>query len=218
MYEFYLDKIMLPVAPGKLQLSIENQNKTLQLINEGEINLLKKAGLTDLEFEALLPNSTYPFASYKNGYQEAEYYLNELEKLKISLEPFQFIVTRQKGAKQLFSTNMKVSLEEYKIKEDSKEGFDLLVNIKLKQYQDYGPKTYKVMGDKVSTEKQRETKNSPAPKSTAKTHKVKSGDTLWLVAKKYYGNGSKYKALATANKISNPNVIKVGQVLTIPPL
>lgn len=41
MYYFYLDKILLPIAPEKLELSIKNQNKTLNLINGEEINMIK---------------------------------------------------------------------------------------------------------------------------------------------------------------------------------
>ena len=41
MYYFYLDKLLLPVAPEKLELKIKNQNKTMNLINEGEINQIK---------------------------------------------------------------------------------------------------------------------------------------------------------------------------------
>lgn len=41
MYDFYLNKMLLPIAPEKLELKIKNQNKTMNLINEGEINLIK---------------------------------------------------------------------------------------------------------------------------------------------------------------------------------
>ena len=51
MYDVYLDKMLCPIAPDKLQLKISNKNKTLVLINEGEINILKKAGLTEISFE-----------------------------------------------------------------------------------------------------------------------------------------------------------------------
>ena len=51
-----------------------------------------------------------------------------------------------------------------------------------------------------------------------KTYTVKKGDTLWGIAKKYYGNGAKYPTIYNANKgkIKNPNLIYVGQVFTIP--
>lgn len=57
---------------------------------------------------------------------------------------------------------------------------------------------------------------STAP--TAKTYTVKAGDSLWAIAAKYYGNGADYNKIFNANtdKISNPNLIYVGQVLTIP--
>lgn len=141
-YMCYLDKMLLPIAPSKLQLKIENQNKTLTLINDGEINILKKAGLTNVEFDALIPNVRYPFATYKNGFQKAKVFLDKLEQLKTSQEPFQFIVTRETpSGSSLFGTNMKVSLEDYKIKEEAKQGFDVVVSIKLKQYKDFGTKT-----------------------------------------------------------------------------
>lgn len=38
------------------------------------------------------------------------------------------------------------------------------------------------------------------PAETSTTHKIKSGDTLWGIAKKYYGNGAKWKTIYDANK------------------
>lgn len=40
---------------------------------------------------------------------------------------------------------------------------------------------------------------------------VARGDTLWAIASKYLGAGSKYKQLAAINNISNPDLIYVGQ-------
>lgn len=221
-YMFYLDKMLLPIAPSKLQLKIENQNKTLTLINDGEINILKKAGLTDVEFDALIPNVRYPFARYKSGFQKAKVFLDKLEELKVSQEPFQFIVTREiTSGNSSFGTNMKVSLESYTIKEEAKQGLDVVVSIKLKQYRDFGTKTCKVTfaqsKPQAAVQQTRETTKSPAPAS-AKSYTVVKGDCLWNIAKKFYGNGSKYTVIANANKdkIKNPNLIYPGQVLTIP--
>ena len=67
-YYFYLGNMLLPVAPDKLTLKVNNNNKTYDLINEQEINVLKNPGLTDIEFKALLPNVKYPFLYVANGY------------------------------------------------------------------------------------------------------------------------------------------------------
>lgn len=221
-YHFYMDKVLCPIAPSKLQLKIKGQNKTLTLINEGEINILKQAGLTEVSFDLLLPNVQYPFATYKSGFKKANYFLDALEKLKTGKKPFQFIVTRLlPNGKMLFDTNMKVSLEDYDIKEDVKQGFDVVVSVKLKQYKDYGTKTCNITfastKPKVSVQTTRPAEKSPAP-SANQTYTVKKGDCLWNIAKKFYGNGSKYKIIVDANKgkIKNANLIYPGQVLTIP--
>lgn len=224
-YSFYLGNMLCPVPPSKLQLKVKGQNKTLTLINEGEVNILKQAGLTDVSFDMLIPNVKYPFATYKAGFQNAQVFLNQLEKLKTAQESFQFIVTRTfPNGKMLFDTNMKVSLEDYTIKEDAEEGFDVIVLVKLKQYKDFGTKTCKIKfaksKPKVSKKKKkRETTKSPEPKKSNKTYTVKKGDCLWNIAKKFYGNGSKYTVIYNANKdkIKNPNLIYPGQVFTIPP-
>lgn len=222
-YYFYMGKMLCPVAPSKLQLKIQNENKTLTLINEGEVNILKKAGLTDISFDLLLPNVKYPFATYKSGFVNAKVFLEQLEKMKLSKEPFQFIVTRTlPNGKMLFDTNMKVSLESYDIKEDSKQGFDVTVSVKLKQYREFGTKTCNITfaGTKPKATVQPARPASPASPAPAQnqTYTVKKGDCLWNIAKKFYGNGAKYTTIFNANKgkIKNANLIYVGQVLTIP--
>lgn len=223
-YDFYLKKCLLPIPPQKLQIKINNANKTLSLINEGEINILKKAELSDIEFECELPQVKYPFAVYKSSFKNAEYFLNYFENLKTGLKPFQFIVSRTlPNGKVLFSTNFKVTMESYTIDESAANGFDVTVKIKLKQWRDYGTKTVSIKTTSSSTtaavEKKRSAESSPAPAET-QSYTVVAGDCLWNIAKKYYGDGSLYTKLVEANQnvlaSRSPNLIFAGDVLTIP--
>ena len=251
-YDFYLSKCLLPITPEKVQIKINNSNKTAVLINEGQINILKKAALTDIEFECTIPQIQYPFAVYKSGFQSAEYFLEYFELLKVQKKPFQFIISRTlPNGKVLFSTNIKVSLEDYTLTEDASNGFDIVVKIKLKQYREYGTKVVNldensveettetsggsnitaaisVASSLVSAVKKiaatitetRSTETSPEPTSP-ETYTVVKGDCLWNIAKKYYGDGSKYTVIYNANTDvigGNPNLIYPGQVLTIPNL
>jgi LysM repeat protein len=59
-----------------------------------------------------------------------------------------------------------------------------------------------------------ETEHEPEP--AARTYTVESGDTLWAISERFYGDGSKYQIIADASGISNPDLIFPGQVLTIP--
>ncbi|WP_277680014.1 LysM peptidoglycan-binding domain-containing protein [Gracilibacillus dipsosauri] len=218
MYNFFIDDLQLPVAPSSMQTQINNKNETITLMNDGEVNILKKPGLTDIEFEVLLPNVQYPFAIYTDGFKPATFYLEKFEKLKVEQESFQFIVNRMMpNGKLLFDTNMTVSLEEYSIEEDANNGFDLMVTISLKQYRPYGNKKVEIKQSSTSsTKKATVKKQRKAPsKPKVKTHKVVPGDTLWAIAKRYLGNGARYPELARINNIKNPNLIFPGQVIKL---
>lgn len=56
----------------------------------------------------------------------------------------------------------------------------------------------------------------PAPPGAPSTHTVKGGETLSSIALQHYKDASKFRLIADANGITNPNLIRVGQVLTIP--
>jgi nucleoid-associated protein YgaU len=57
-----------------------------------------------------------------------------------------------------------------------------------------------------------------APAGGDRVHNVVSGDTLSAMAKKYYGDASKYNKIFEANRdqLNDPDKIKVGQRLKIP--
>lgn len=212
-YACYLGGVELP-TPAKLTVKIKSKNKTLILLNEGEINFLRTPGLSEIVLPLTLPMLT--------GSRSPDYYLGVLEKLKTSKAPTQFILVRvSPDGRTLYDTNLRVSVEDYNIVEDAKEGLDVSVDVNLKQWRSYGTKTVTIeepaedtQVQTVSVEKERDASTAP----TAKTYTVKAGDTLWALAAKYYGSGAQYTKIYNANtdKISNPNLIYVGQVLTIP--
>ena len=63
MYKFYFNQDVLPVTPGAITTTFKNQNKTITLINEGEVNLPKAPGLTEYSFKFMLPWCNYPFVN-----------------------------------------------------------------------------------------------------------------------------------------------------------
>ena len=48
------------------------------------------------------------------------------------------------------------------------------------------------------------------------TYTVVAGDCLWNIAYKLYGTGTLYTKLAEANKLADPYIIYIGQILTVP--
>ncbi len=220
-YACYLDGVEFP-TPAKLTVKVKNKNKTLVLLDEGEINFLRTPGLSEI----VVP---FEFSMLAGG-RSPDYYLGILERLKTEKKHTQFILVRRTpNGRALYDTNIQVSCEDYNIVEDAKKGLDVSVDVNLKQWRDYGTKTVTVQESTptaqptqdqtpqpktVAVEKERDASTAP----TAKTYTVKKGDTLWAIAAKYYGAGAQYTKIYNANtdKISNPNLIYVGQVLTIP--
>lgn len=222
-YKMYLDGVLMPITPSKVKVKINNQNDTLTLINGEEINILKAAGLSDVSFDLLLPQVSYPFTN--GGAQSADYYLSLFERLKTAKQPFQWILNREKpNGGRLFYTNLTVGLEDYQITDDAEEGFDITVTVSLKQYRHYGTKTVTVKpppspaptAKPTATVEPPKRETSQAPK--AATYTVKAGDCLWNIVKKQLGNGADYTKIYNLNKdkIKNPNLIYPGQVLTLP--
>ncbi len=58
-------------------------------------------------------------------------------------------------------------------------------------------------------------KNSSAPSASYKMYTVKKGDSLWSIAKKQLGKGSRYPEIVTLNKLGK-KAIKPGQKLKLP--
>lgn len=220
MYSFYIDGTLLPVAPQKLTVKIKGNNKTLTLVNEGDINFLRAPGLTEISFDAVLPMlGQYHFAG---SYRKPDAYLDLFEGLMTGKAPFRFLVSRvSPSGKLLYDTNMKVSLENYTVTEDATKGPDVTVAITLKQFISYSTKTVTIVQPEPEKKVVREeTKRDSGSAPKAKTYTVKPGDCLWNLAKKYYGNGADYMKIYNANpsvvKGRSPNLLYVGEVLTIP--
>lgn len=214
-YEFYLDDMRLPVNPSKLKMQISGKNETTTLISGQEINLLRKPGLTQIEFDMLLPQVQYSFGE---TLQPAITYLNKLEALIVEKKPFHFKILRTSpDGRFLFHTERLVALEDYSITEDASEGLDITVSVKLKNYVEYSTIPDHIQknpdGSMSIVEQRPLSDNAPSLKN--KIYKALTGETLWEICKKVLGDGSRYKRIAELNGITDPNEIKEGQVIRL---
>ena len=221
-YIFYLDGILVPITPSSITTKINNKNKVVTLINDGDFNTLKEEGLKEFTFDMCLPAYKYPFA--RGVLLPINYYLNMLSFLKNSKKPFRFIVIREGAVGSSgYNTTMLVSLENYEIKEDAGNGRDVVVSVTLKEYKNVNSTLFKYVNIgaqaigtalSVATFISTKTRDSSSKKSQ-RTYKVKEGDTLYIIAKKELGDANKCNFLKELNKLSSIHDIKPGQVIRL---
>ena len=202
-YTFYFqdgsDVLTFPITPAELSIKIGSNNKVITLISEGDINVLKSPSLIEVEFDARFPMRKYP---YSRNVADFQTYFDKFQALKEGKRSFRFIVTRTThNNKRLWDTNLLVALEEVEFNESYDEGDDVIVSFKLKQFKEYGVKTLSTSLARPKTTSTSQTLRSTNNKtSSSQNYTVKSGDCLWNIAKKYYGDGSKYTVIYNANK------------------
>ena len=86
----------------------------------------------------------------------------------------------------------------------------------VKTIGDTGPQAVTPSSSRVHHEATKPAKVAKVKAAGAGKYVVKKGDSLSKIAKLLYGDSKKFKEIAMANNITNPNKIRVGQVLVIP--
>ncbi|MGN1230801.1 MAG: LysM peptidoglycan-binding domain-containing protein, partial [Anaerotignum sp.] len=191
MYRLYLKQdgkqILLPVAPAEMETKTGNRNKTVYILNFGEMNLAKKPGLQEIRFTALLPGRQYSFVQTEDGFHEPEYFLNYFKEYKAAAKPVQLILFRKLAdGTQLFCGNMEVLLEDYTVTEKGGEQGDFWVELHWKEWKAAKSIRYSIKGNTMVEQGQQRQVKQPAAAYT-----VQKGDCLWSIAKKQLGDGAK---------------------------
>lgn len=225
-YSIYLNNILLPVTPPSVEIESEGKNDSIELIDGSEINVLKKPGLKTIRFECRLPQDDCPYAVYEKGFMPAQYYIDQFGKLQENKTPFQFILNRLVRSKyrggietsninSSYDTNIKVAIENMGQNEDADNGFDIILDMELREYVDYSTKTFEIKKEEVVEIPPERPVDPPPPEVQTRIYLVRGGDSLWAIAARELGDGSRYKEIASKNNIADPNRIQPGQSLDL---
>ena len=202
-----------PTMPEQIEVSSTLAIEKYEVLGLGQIAVPVNMELHSYKFECEFPHESRFYTHTNEEFKASDYYLSRFKKWRKELTPVRLIASN--GISN--DINGLVLIEELTVTEKAGEEGDKYVSFSLLEYKDFGKKKAVVKKTKKTAKKTKTTTPRTNPKSTG-FHVVKSGDTLWAIAKKYYGSGAKYTKIYNANKgkIKNPNLIYPGQKFKIP--
>ncbi|XOQ44303.1 MAG: LysM domain-containing protein [Clostridium sp.] len=218
-YAVFFDKdnatYRLPTNPEQIEISSAQAIEKYEILKLGQIAVPTHMELKEYTFECEFPHNPLHYVETSGEFKDPDFYINLFQRWRDEKTPVRFIASNGIGE----DINTLVLIEELTTIEKAGEEGDKYVSFKLLEYREFGKKSVVVVQPATNTATVK--KEEPAPKVNPKSngvHVVQSGDTLWAIAKKYYGNGAQYTKIFNANKdkIKNPNLIYPGQKLTIP--
>lgn len=205
----------LPVNPPEIEIETPGQGKTYRIISLGEINSIQTPSLSEIRFESFFPSQRYPFVVGEELLEPASY-VEMIDEWRRARKVVRLIVTD--GTVDI---NMLASIEDFTWREVAGAVGDIEYEMTLKQYRPYGPKLIQVrtqmqVDQAVVVAQKKETR--PQTKPQPKVHVLKRGETLWALAQKYLGSGSRWPEIARLNGIKDSQVrsLPVGMQIKIP--
>ena len=197
------EELELPVTPESYEIDHGINREKITLTELGTTNLSGKRYMMDIKIECMFPAQSYSFCN-AGARTEPYYYVRKFEGWCDEGAILRFMIS---------GTNINTTcfIESILFKEQDGTG-DVYATITVAQYRvlktaDNGVKT--ATGNNARTE-------STTSVQAEKTYKIASGDTLSGISRKFYGDSSLYRKLASYNGIKNANLIRAGSTIKIP--
>lgn len=198
-------ELTLPVTPESFQVSHGINFETVNIHTLGDVAIAGYPTLATVRIDCMFPARNYPFNNYGTN-PDPYHYVGAFQQSCDNHTALRLVVSGT-------AVNMPVKVES--IEYGEKDGTnDVYATLTLREQKE-------IKAVQVQTAPKDANLNRPASSgkvtTEAQSYKIRSGDTLSAICKKYYGDASLYGGLAAFNGIKNPNLIYAGTTLRIPP-
>lgn len=190
---------VLPVTPPSFEVSHGINVETINIHTLGDVNLPGYGTLATIKIDCTFPAQKYNFV--QAGAKIDPYgYVKKFKNWSDNHTILRFIVSDT-------SVNIPVFVQEITYGErDGTE--DVYASITLREHRELTVIQTKKTGNS--------TRKSEKRSVSIQNYTIKKGDTLSAICRKYYGDSSLYKKLASYNNIKNPNLIIAGKTIKLP--
>lgn len=208
--------LRLPTNPEEIEVTYSQANEKFEVLKLGQIVIPTHVELRQFSFECEFPHAPTYYCETPNEFKNPDEYLKIFTAWQNYKKPIRFIASN--GVDE--EINTEVLIETMTVVEKAGEEGDKYITFKLIEYKNFRKEENTVTQEKTTllkTQMASKPKVSNNPKKP-KTYTIVKGDTLWGIAKRFYGSGSQYNKIYNANKgkVKNPNLIYPGMVITLP--
>lgn len=197
-------ELILPVTPESFSVSFGRNILKVNVHQLGDVNLWGQKTAGTVKISAVFPSSDRSYA-FSGGYTGNPYGAIELlQNWQNAGKILRFIVSET-------PVNLAVLLSEVSFGEQDGTG-DVTADMTLSEYRETGAVQVQSGGNQTAARPAQSGGVQKSPQS----YTVVKGDTMWAIARKFYGDATLCWKLASYNGIKNANIIYPGQVLKIP--
>lgn len=193
------ERIYLTVNPAEIAVSRPNQNRVLSLAMGGAVNVWGGRGLRAVKLKSFLPAPGSPFYAG----QSPEAVLAALRRWQDSGDPIRLIISGSDVNDAFLIEDISVSLREG----DKDTGFTL--SLREYKFKSALAALAGLDGDGRNGSVRADERSLPS------SYAVKKGDTLWDIACRFYGDGTRWGEIARKNGVTDPKKLPVGKVLAL---
>ena len=196
--------LTFPVPPQQFTISSGKKVETKTLLTLGEVDFGGGAKVAEIQFATFFPASYDPHYCVVTELPDPRQAVETLTRYAEQEVPIRLIVEDS-------SLNMMVRLADLKTELKGGEPGDYYVEMTFRRWTVVKPVKATAASPAAPARE--------APRPQAKSYTIKAGDTLSLIARRVYGDSSKWRTIYNANKAligPNPNTLPAGKTLTIP--
>ena len=204
-FENRSEVLELPWPLQEHNISSPHNTYSFDTINMGEVLAIGKKKLREMTISSYFPAKPYPFL-FSQTFPEPSVCIEMINKWRLSGKPIRVAIMDT-------DINLAMAIESFDYgKEDGDGSGDVAFTLTLREYSYLNVERSKKPSKKAGLkERPREAKANQGG-----TYIVKKGDTLWDLADKRLGSGSRWREIAKLNGVKDPRRLQIGTKLKMP--
>lgn len=197
-------QLIMPVTPEGYEIPTGRKMETINISALGDVFRPGGRSRFSKSVQFLLPAQSYTFME-AGSKAEPEHYISQLTAWSLDNSIVRFIISGT-------TFNLQVYIESISVAEKDGSG-DRYITVAMREYVETA-----AVQTTDPTAAQAQSRSAPEGPPAEQSYTIKQGDSLAMLCRRFYGNGTAkyYNALAKYNSIRNAALIYAGRTIKIP--